>query len=143
VILVEKRPRLLEFADAEMVEALSYNLRDHRVTMRLNEEVASVEDKGSDGVVARMKSNKSSAAMCCCTGGQAGQRGRVDLARRAGRGQPRADRGGRGSTGPKCEHLAAGDIIGFEPGVGIDGAGALAAAQRGGFEIQSNPATYP
>ena len=40
VILVEKRPRLLEFADAEMVEALSYHLRDHRVTMRLNEEVA-------------------------------------------------------------------------------------------------------
>src|SRR5262249_12293952 len=33
VILVEKRPRLLEFADSEMVEALSYNLRDHRVTM--------------------------------------------------------------------------------------------------------------
>ncbi len=34
VILVEKRPRLLEFADNEMVEALSYHLRDHRVTMR-------------------------------------------------------------------------------------------------------------
>jgi len=43
VILVEKRPRLLEFADNEMVEALSYHLRDQRVTMRLNEEVASVE----------------------------------------------------------------------------------------------------
>ncbi len=34
VILVEKRPRLLEFADNEIVEALSYHLRDHRVTMR-------------------------------------------------------------------------------------------------------------
>ena len=44
VILVEKRPRLLEFADAEMVEALSYHLRDSRVTMRLNEEVQSVEE---------------------------------------------------------------------------------------------------
>jgi len=44
VILVEKRPRLLEFADNEIVEALSYQLRDHRVTMRLNEEVASVEE---------------------------------------------------------------------------------------------------
>jgi NAD(P) transhydrogenase len=43
VILVEKRPRLLEFADSEMVEALSYHLRDSRVTMRLNEEVESVE----------------------------------------------------------------------------------------------------
>ena len=44
VILVEKRPRLLEFADAEIVEALSYHLRDSRVTMRLNEEVESVEE---------------------------------------------------------------------------------------------------
>ena len=35
VILVEKRPKLLEFADQEIVEALSYHLRDSRVTMRL------------------------------------------------------------------------------------------------------------
>jgi len=44
VIIVEKRPRLLEFADAEMVEALSYHVRDRRATMRLNEEVESVEE---------------------------------------------------------------------------------------------------
>ena len=44
VIIVEKRPRLLEFADTEMVEALSYQMRDHRATMRLNEEVESVEE---------------------------------------------------------------------------------------------------
>ncbi len=58
VILVEKRPRLLEFADNEIVEALSYHLRDHRVTMRLNEEVASVEETPEGGVVANLKSNK-------------------------------------------------------------------------------------
>ena len=57
VILIEKRPRLLEFADAEMVEALSYQLRDHRVTMRMNEEVDSVEDTPG-GVVACMNSKK-------------------------------------------------------------------------------------
>src|SRR5579862_153045 len=58
VILVEKRPRLLEFADGEIVEALSYHLRDHRVTMRLNEEVASVAEAAEGGVVASLKSNK-------------------------------------------------------------------------------------
>src|SRR6201986_2423942 len=42
VTLIEKRPRLLEFADSEMVEALCYHLRDRRVTLRLNEEVESV-----------------------------------------------------------------------------------------------------
>src|SRR5436190_9418439 len=57
VILVEKRPRLLEFADAEIVEALSYHLRDHRVTMRLNEEVESVEET-SGGVAANLHSKK-------------------------------------------------------------------------------------
>ena len=32
VIIVEKRPRLLEFADTEMVEALMYHMRDRRAT---------------------------------------------------------------------------------------------------------------
>src|ERR1700693_3690251 len=58
VILVEKRPRLLEFADTEIVEALSYHLRDHRVTLRLNEEVSSVEETPEGGVVANLESKK-------------------------------------------------------------------------------------
>src|SRR5271168_1413333 len=58
VILVEKRPRLLEFADSEMVEALSYHLRDSRVTMRLNEEVSSVEETPEGAVVANLESKK-------------------------------------------------------------------------------------
>src|SRR6202789_3438057 len=51
VTLIERRPRLLEFADTEIVEALSYHLRDNRVTMRMNEEVDSVEEHPT-GVVA-------------------------------------------------------------------------------------------
>src|SRR6266851_2449808 len=58
VILVEKRPRLLEFADAEIVEALSYHLRDIRVTMRLDEEVSCVEDQPDGTVVAHLESKK-------------------------------------------------------------------------------------
>jgi len=57
VTLIEKRPRLLEFADSEMVEALCYHLRDRRVTMRLNEEVESVEETPT-GVGAVLKSKK-------------------------------------------------------------------------------------
>src|SRR5580692_3141638 len=58
VILVEKRPRLLEFADAEIVEALSYHLRDRRVTLRLNEGVSSVEAAPDGSVVANLESKK-------------------------------------------------------------------------------------
>src|SRR5580658_3297418 len=42
--LIEKRNKLLEFADQEIVETLSYHLRDSRVTMRLGEEVECVEE---------------------------------------------------------------------------------------------------
>src|SRR5438874_18281 len=58
VTLIEKRPRLLEFADQEMVEALCYHLRDRRVTLRLNEEVESVEETPDHTVVANLKSKK-------------------------------------------------------------------------------------
>jgi NAD(P) transhydrogenase len=58
VVLIEKRPQLLEFADHEIVEALSYHLRDSRVTMRLNEEVDSVNEQEDGTVVASLESRK-------------------------------------------------------------------------------------
>jgi len=39
VTVVDKRDRLLEFVDAEIVESLSYQLRQRGTTMRLGEEV--------------------------------------------------------------------------------------------------------
>src|SRR5208337_2322869 len=58
VIIVEKRPRLLEFADTEMVEALTYHMRDQRATLRLNEEVDSVEELPEGKVAANLVSKK-------------------------------------------------------------------------------------
>src|SRR6202012_4516403 len=58
VTLIEKRARLLEFADQEIIESLSYHLRDSRVTMRLGEEVDSVEELPEGGVVAHLESKK-------------------------------------------------------------------------------------
>jgi NAD(P) transhydrogenase len=58
VILVDLRPRLLEFVDYEIVEALSYQMRDTGVTLRLGEEVESVALAPGGGVIARMKSRK-------------------------------------------------------------------------------------
>jgi NAD(P) transhydrogenase len=58
VTLIEKRARLLEFADQEIIESLSYHLRDSRVTMRLGEEVESVEELPEGGVVAHLESKK-------------------------------------------------------------------------------------
>jgi NAD(P) transhydrogenase len=58
VTLIEKRNRLLEFADQEIVETLSYHLRDSRVTMRLGEELESVEELPDGTVVANLQSHK-------------------------------------------------------------------------------------
>ena len=58
VTLIEKRARLLEFADQEIIESLSYHLRDSRVTMRLGEEVESVEELPDGNVVAHLESKK-------------------------------------------------------------------------------------
>lgn len=43
VTLIDKRPRLLPFVDAEIVDALAYHLRENRVTLRLGEEVQGIE----------------------------------------------------------------------------------------------------
>ena len=115
VILVEKRPRLLEFADTEMVEALSYNLRDHRVTLRLNEEVDSVEETPEGAVVAKLESKKklSGDALLYAVGRQ----GNIDELNLAAAGV-RAD--ARGRIKVDCEYrtaqphiFAVGDVIGF------------------------------
>ena len=43
VTLIETRARLLDFVDAEIVEALQYHLRQMGVTLRLNEKVVSIQ----------------------------------------------------------------------------------------------------
>jgi len=56
VTIIEKHHRLLPFVDAEIIEALTYHLRDRRVTMRLGEEVDHVEQI-EDGPGPRVKIN--------------------------------------------------------------------------------------
>ena len=68
VILIEKRPRLLEFADAEMVEALSYHLRDHRVTHAPERRGAERRRDAGRRVWWRIwRATSGSPAMPCCT----------------------------------------------------------------------------
>src|ERR1035438_548405 len=146
MILVEKRPRLLEFADNEMVEALSYHLRDHRVTMRLNEEVASVEETPEGGVVANLKSKKriQGDALLYAVGRQ----GNVDELNLAAAGLE-ADSRGRIAVDAEFRTkvpniFAAGDVIGFPSLASVSmEQGRIAAAHAVGLKIQSNPATYP
>ncbi len=58
VSLVERRSRVLDFVDQQIVQALRYHMRNHGVTFRLGEEVDQVT-KSSDGkVCAVLRSGK-------------------------------------------------------------------------------------
>ncbi len=146
VILVEKRPRLLEFADSEIVEALSYHLRDHRVTMRMGEEVESVEEAAGGGVIANLQSKKkiSGDALLYAVGRQ----GNVDELNLQAAGIT-SDSRGRIQVDPEYRtsqpHIyAAGDVIGFPSLASVSmEQGRLAAAHAFGLVMHSNPANYP
>ncbi len=121
VTIVEKRPRLLEFADTEMVEALTYNMRDRRVTMRLNEEVESVEELPDGRVAAMLVSKKR--VMGDALLYAVGRQGNVDGL-----------------------NLAAGGVTADERGrirVDADYRTAQPHIFAVGIKIQSDPATYP
>jgi len=145
VILVEKRPRLLEFADNEMVEALSYHLRDVRVTMRLNEEVASVEET-PEGVVATLQSKKKITGDALLYA--VGRQGNVDELNLAAAGIE-ADSRGRIKVDADFRTaqpniFAAGDVIGFPSLASVSmEQGRIAAGRAFHLPLHSNPANYP
>ncbi len=58
VTLIERRPRLLDFVDTEIIEALQYHMRNIGVSMRLHEEVVGIEKAGDDELIVRLKSGK-------------------------------------------------------------------------------------
>ena len=61
VTLVEASERLLSFVDHEIVDALVYHMRQQRVTLRLGENVRSIEateTRFGDGVKTRLESGK-------------------------------------------------------------------------------------
>src|ERR1700719_4026662 len=146
VIIVEKRPRLLEFADTEMVEALSYHMRDRRATMRLNEEVDSVEELPDGKVAANLVSKKRIIADALLYA--VGRGGNVEPLNLPAAGLT-ADDSGRIKVDSDFRtsqpHIfAVGDVIGFPSLASVSmEQGRIAAARAFGLDVQSDPAGYP
>lgn len=147
VTLIEKRPRLLEFADQEIVEALSYHLRDSRVTMRLNEEVESVEEHPDGTVIANLESRKrvSGDALLYAVG----RSGNVDELNLAAAGIE-ADKRGRipvdQNYRTKTPNIfAVGDVIGFPSlaSVSMEQGRIAVARAYDDHDVSSNPSFYP
>jgi len=147
VTLIEKRNRLLEFADQEIIEALSYHLRDARVTLRLGEEVESVEELALGTVVANLQSKKkvSGDALLYAVGRQ----GNVDDLNLAAAGLE-ADERGRIAVDEhyqtKVPHIyAAGDVVGFPSlaSVSMEQGRIAASWAFGDHTVTTNPSLYP
>jgi NAD(P) transhydrogenase len=114
VTVVEQRPRLLDFADAQIVEALQYHLRELNVIFRFGERVTAV-DRPEGGVVTHLASGKQIASEVVLY--SAGRQGATDELELEAAGLQADDRG-RISVGPDfrtaVDHIfAVGDVIGF------------------------------
>ncbi|MEU8396084.1 Si-specific NAD(P)(+) transhydrogenase [Nonomuraea sp. NPDC048892] len=114
VTVVERRDRMLEFCDLEIVEALKYHLRDLAVTFRFGENVAAVERRPR-GALTLLESGKKIPADCVMY--SAGRQGKtselcLDAAGLAAddRGRIKVDE----NYATEVPHIyAVGDVIGF------------------------------
>lgn len=114
VTIVEKRPHLLDFCDAEIVEGLQHQLRELGVVFRLGEEVTAVSqlDGGTITVLASGKRIPAEAVFY-----SAGRQGATDGLNLDAAGLE-ADERGRIPVAPtyrtRVDHIwAVGDVIGF------------------------------
>jgi NAD(P) transhydrogenase len=114
VTVVERRDRMLEFCDLEIIEALKYHLRDLAVTFRFREAVASVERHPRSAVAVLESGKRIAADTVMYSAGRQGTAGELAL-ESAGllandRGRISVDEHFRTSVG----HIyAVGDVIGF------------------------------
>ncbi|MGH7229084.1 MAG: Si-specific NAD(P)(+) transhydrogenase [Nitrospiraceae bacterium] len=115
VILADKRPGLLEFADTEIIQALQSQMREIGVTLHLNEEVISIEKTGESQVTVHLNSGRQvTAPILMYSAGRMGASDELNLEavgiRPDDRGRLRVNEHFQ-TTVPHI--YAAGDIIGF------------------------------
>jgi NAD(P) transhydrogenase len=114
VTVVDKRPRLLEFCDAQITEGLQYHLRDLGVVFRLGEEVTAVELHEAATLTHLASGKRIVADLVLYAAGRQGETDDLELAN-AGLA---ADERGRIAVGADyrtaVDHIfAAGDVLGW------------------------------
>ena len=114
VTVVERRDRLLDFCDAEIVEALQYHLRDLGVVFRFGESVSAVEVTENGAVTSLASGKKIPSDMVFYSAGRRGATDELDL----GAAGLEADDRGRLAVDAEFRTrvpsiFAVGDVIGF------------------------------
>ncbi|SEG94318.1 NAD(P) transhydrogenase [Thermomonospora echinospora] len=114
VTVVERRERMLEFCDLEIVEALKYHLRDLAVTFRFGETVKAVEKRPRGAITVLESGKRIPAETVMYSAGRHGMTGDLGLEAAGlsadGRGRIAVDERYRTAV----PHIyAVGDVIGF------------------------------
>lgn len=145
VTVIDKRDKLLEFVDDEIVEALSYHLRQHGTTLRLGEEVSRISCHEGSAAAELASGKRIVSDTILFSAGRIGATERLNLAA-AGL---EADDKGRLEVDDhyrtKVPHIyAAGDVIGF-PSLASTSMeqGRLAAAHAFGRQVHPMPKLFP
>jgi len=146
VTLIDLRPRMLEFVDAEIIEALSYHMRDFDVTFRLGEEMESVSKAPSGKVIVNLRSKKQVASeVVLYAVGRQGNTKDLNLEAVG----LKADSRGRIAVNeffqtPVSNIYAVGDVIGFPSLASVSmEQGRLASCHAFGLPAVSMPQLFP
>ena len=149
VTLVDKRDQLLPFIDREITDSLAYHMHQNRVTLRLGEEVSSIEpqtdDKGERVKVVLASGKQIITEKALYSIGRTGATESLDLAKA---GIATDDRGrlkvNNHYQTDKSHIYAVGDVIGF-PSLASTSMeqGRLAACHAFGAACESVPSLFP
>jgi len=149
VTLIDKRQRLLEFVDSELIETLIYHLRQNRVTIRLGEEVNAIESMQTElGERVRIhltSGKKLTAEKALYSIGRTGATESLNLEAVGIRPDSRGRLKVNQHYQTELPHVyAAGDVIGF-PSLASTSLeqGRLAAGHAFGLQAQSFPELFP
>ena len=146
VTLVEARRRILEFLDAEIVEALVYHMRSTGMTLRLGEMVDRVEGAEAHHVIAHLASQKQlHAETLLYAAGRHGNTAGLNLVAAGLTADARGRLAVDASFRTAVPHIyAAGDVVGFPSLASVSmEQGRVAAAGAFGVPAVSVPALFP
>ena len=149
VTLVDKLPRLLPFMDSEIMDALVYQLRRYRVTLRLGEEVSGIEptvEERGERVRIHLASGKQIVTeKALYSIGRTGATKSLNLPAAGLKADTRGRLKVNSSYQTDVPHIyAAGDVIGF-PSLASTSAeqGRLAACHTFGAPVHAIPGLFP
>ncbi|MBI3159203.1 MAG: Si-specific NAD(P)(+) transhydrogenase [Chloroflexi bacterium] len=118
VILIDKRERLLPFVDHEIIDALSYQMRQQRMVLRLGEEVEHIEvaenDHGEQVRITLRSGKQVTADMALYSIGRTGATAALNLEAAGLKTDGRGRLGVNEHYQTEAPHIyAVGDVIGF------------------------------